>query len=33
MSRDSEASNEASPPKMQKGEVHNGTSPWEFNGV
>ena len=24
-----EASNGASPPKMQEGEVHDGTSPWE----
>ena len=25
-----EASDRASPPKMQEGEVHDGTSPWEF---
>ena len=30
VSRDGEASDKASPPKMQEGEVHDGTSPWEF---
>ena len=30
MSRGGEASDRASPPKMQEGEVHDGTSPWEF---
>ena len=29
----SEASDGASPPKMEEGEVHDGTSPWEFQGV
>ena len=29
MSRGSEASDGVSPPKMQDGEVHDGTSPWE----
>ena len=33
VSRGSEASDEASPPKMQEGEVHDGTSPWEFQGA
>ena len=28
-----EASVGASPPKMQEGEVHNGTSPWESQGA
>ena len=28
-----EASDRASPPKMQEGEVHDGTSPWEFQRV
>ena len=28
-----EASDGASPPKMQEGEVHDETSPWEFQGV
>ena len=23
----------ASPPKVREGEVHDGTSPWEFQGV
>ena len=27
------ASDGASPPKVQEGEVHDGTSPWEFQGV
>ena len=31
--RDGEASVGASPPKVQEGEVHDGTSPWEFQGV
>ena len=30
--RGGEASDRASPPKMQEGEVHNGTSPWESQG-
>ena len=33
VSRGGEASDGASPPKMQEGEVHNGTSRWEFQGV
>ena len=33
MSRGGEASDGASPPKMQAGEVHDGTSPWEFQEV
>ena len=33
VSRGGEASNGASPPKMQVGEVHDGTSPWEFQGA
>ena len=33
VSRGVEASDEASPPKMQEDEVHDGTSPWEFQGV
>ena len=28
-----EASNGISPPKVQEGEVHDGTSPWEFQEV
>ena len=28
-----EASDGASPPKVQEGGVHDGTSPWEFQGV
>ena len=28
-----EASDWASPPKMQEGEVHDRTSPWEFQRV
>ena len=28
-----EASVGASPPKVREGEVHDGTSPWEFQGV
>ena len=31
--RSGEARNRASPPKMQEGEVHEGTSPWESQGV
>ena len=27
------ASDRASPPKVREGEVHDGTSPWEFQGV
>ena len=30
VSRGSEASDGVSPPKMQEDEVHDGTSPWEF---
>ena len=30
---DSEASDGASPPKMQEGEVHDRTSSWEFQGA
>ena len=33
VSQGGEASVEASPPKMQEGEVHDGTSPWEFQGA
>ena len=33
MSRSGEASDGALPPKMQEGEIHDGTSPWEFQGV
>ena len=33
MSRGGEASNGASPPKMQEGEFHDETSPWECQGV
>ena len=33
VSKGSEASNGASPQKMQEGEVHNGTSPWESQGA
>ena len=29
VSRGGKASNGASPPKVQEGEVHDGTSPWE----
>ena len=28
-----EASVGGSPPKVREGEVHDGTSPWEFQGV
>ena len=28
-----EVSDGASPPKVQKGEVHDGTSSWEFQGM
>ena len=31
--KDGEASDGASPPKVREGEVHDGTSPWEFQGV
>ena len=31
--RGGEASDGASPPKVRESEVHNGTSPWEFQGV
>ena len=31
--RGGEASDGASPPKVREGEVHDGTSPWEFQGV
>ena len=31
--RGGEASDGASPPKVRVGEVHDGTSPWEFQGV
>ena len=33
MSRGDEASDGASPPKMQEGELNDGTSPWEFQRV
>ena len=33
VSRSGEASDGASSPKMQKGEVQDGTSPWESQGV
>ena len=33
VSRGGGASDGASPPKIQEGEVHDGTSPWEFQGV
>ena len=33
VSRGGEASDGASPPKMQEGEVHDGTSPWECQEV
>ena len=33
VSEGGEASDGASPPKVQEGEVHDGTSPWEFQGV
>ena len=31
--RGGEASDGASPPKVREGEVYDGTSPWEFQGV
>ena len=31
--RGGEASGGASPPKVREGEVHDGTSPWEFQEV
>ena len=31
--RGGEASDGASPPKVREGEVHDGTSPWESQGV
>ena len=33
VSRGGEVSDGASLPKMQEGEVHDGTSPWESQGV
>ena len=33
VSQGGEASDRASPPKVQEGEVHNGTSPWESQGA
>ena len=33
VSQGGEASDGASPPKMQEGEVHNETSPWESQGA
>ena len=33
VSWDGEASDGASPPKMQEREVHDGTSPWKFQGM
>ena len=33
VSRGGEASVGASPPKVREGEVHDGTSPWEFQEV
>ena len=33
MSRDGKANDRASSPKMLEGEVHDGTSPWEFQGA
>ena len=33
VSRGGEASVGASPPKVREGEVHDGTSPWEFQRV
>ena len=33
VSRGGEASVGASPPKVRESEVHDGTSPWEFQGV
>ena len=32
-SKGGEASDGASPPKMQEGKVHDGTLPWEFQGT
>ena len=33
VSRGGGASDGALPPKVREGEVHDGTSPWEFQGV
>ena len=33
VSQGGRASGRASPPKVREGEVHDGTSPWEFQGV
>ena len=33
VSRGGEAGDRASPPKMQEGEVYDGTSPWKFQGA
>ena len=33
VSRGGEANDEASLPKMQEGEIHDGTSSWKFQGV
>ena len=33
VSRGGEASDAVSPPKVQEGEVHDGTSPWEIRGA
>ena len=33
VSQGGRASDGASPPKVREGEVHDGTSPWEFQGV
>ena len=33
VSRGGEASDRASPPSVREGEVHDGTSPWESQGV
>ena len=33
VSRGGEANDGASLPKVREGEVHDGTSPWEFQGV
>ena len=33
MSLGGKTSDGASPPKMQESEVHDGTSPWEFQRV